>query len=1382
MSTVSCVITPSLLDPTTGKPVMAFSDTGEYRGFIPSPLFTALTTRYDRETASQIWGSIHSPKFLSDYGDWRNAESITQTPLGEKYSTGEKKVILELEPLTNEPKLESLLALTGGKDFSLFHQKYVNDADIDFNNKQLNKATLEMNMVKADGKPYVYTDADKAETKKKDVKKRLDKLKGKNNYKYANFEPVVVETSDGVWVVGLIDKRQVNFDVFKDIITPPKSGFANTQQELLTRLKRGAAVFRGILKFVPENEVIQKELAIYDKATKSLIANNNLNAAIDLVLNAPENVFKFLTFVTSDKFMSNNREQRAKLLTQLRDSIELYKLLLDTKFYDSSDLDADLVERRDKAKEQVYAAEALYEKYLKEHLAELISEDGDKKDDLIQIINNMKDTNWVAQMLTDLSQSSNPLVQEIGKLLDSIIIKANAAITGKMQEFEVISKAYNQVFGTDYSQFMQLDDFGNETGYFVSKYKPTFINLLKGLRSGKDGVIAVTSKSNIYYKDTNKGVYYNADLSLVSDTDTLKLIDEQISLYQKMDIDGRKSHRANHVARLMNAHAAPAGITVDLTAQLALMETDPIRGAAAMRIELAKLVNSPYPQDQKYAEYLYRLVEYTEIGDAAQVASFDLEFNPMRYQNNLKLLREGDFAQKKLAIAEIRKFQGYKYLEYQQRDENIDPRWVNIQNNPVSKAYYDFVTAQLNKYRKLLPPVFDDSGQLIESNYIPEMQKSFRQELGSSDGWFTSLLSKGWDRVMKEGLLSDIKATKVDTTVDPITGRLQRSIPYYMLTGKMKKEDRNTNMTQVMSSFIVMAETYKQKVNSLEEISLIRETLDMLRESVNDGKDAKQAKDSYLRTKAQTDYALKARLYDDPHADQKGLHTPYVYETLEDKERKQQLRLQIDQIKRKLTDPSVPVELKPALLQEQLIKEQEMENLGRPVDGTKVIDNIVTYTRMKALSFNIPSVVADFFMNTVSALTEAAGNKFFNTKELFQAGGLVSSYLLAEKMSSSRRKLDILSRTLGIERRLADDIHFGRSPIGNDALDRYANTQTAFILQRKVGELSAFSTMVAMLLHDKVNLPDGRVVSLWECFDEKGDWIEPSMPNPFIDENFLVNYSTKVQKVTQSLYGNFDPNKVVQAKEVVLGRAALMFRNWMASTLLNRFGSERYDVIMKETTKGRYRTIGDLYINGAINNNIYDNDGIPRQFTAGEKALRVAQSSLRIMLANKYNPDMKEQYNLNELDFYNMKKNFRELAIMLILAGAYLAVSQIDVDEEDEEDYTALNFLTNRGFKLTKDMMFYFSPAEFAKGIQNPIGMVSTYVDGLKWLDAVASYGMGKEGLEWTEYTDKTKKDESKLGKQTVKMLPFVNGFYSLEKAFRIENSGIGNPSVYYGK
>ena len=314
------------------------------------------------------------------------------------------------------------------------------------------------------------------------------------------------------------------------------------------------------------------------------------------------------------------------------------------------------------------------------------------------------------------------------------------------------------------------------------------------------------------------------------------------------------------------------------------------------------------------------------------------------------------------------------------------------------------------------------------------------------------------------------------------------------------------------------------------------------------------------------------------------------------------------------------------------------------------IDFALKYTSLLRIGFNPFAAAANFTIGGIGNIIESIGGRYFTTKNLVDANSIFFS-----QKSNENSKLSKITEQINPLMEMDDHGNLEKIKIGTKNLLQKI-VPAAYSFQRIAENKLQITTMIAIMLKNKVTTKSGEVISTWEAFDDNGVWNEDLMGYKFedIDLNKLTN---KVQRVNQMIHGRYSSKDASILAQQSLFRAAFQFKKWIPAAIESRFGGERFDDRLDSDIRGRYRTYA--------------------------KAFKYMSAKLRGDIESLKNNKF------DEVDSYNMRKNATELiiltALLLLKAG---------FDDKELRRKPSYKFGLRLLNQVSADLLFFYSPLD----------------------------------------------------------------------------------------
>jgi len=388
------------------------------------------------------------------------------------------------------------------------------------------------------------------------------------------------------------------------------------------------------------------------------------------------------------------------------------------------------------------------------------------------------------------------------------------------------------------------------------------------------------------------------------------------------------------------------------------------------------------------------------------------------------------------------------------------------------------------------------------------------------------------------------------------------------------------------------------------------------------------------------------------------------------------------------------------------------------VYASKVGDVLITWTQLKALSYNPMSAINNLAFGLISSTIHANGGQDYSWKDLKKAFsimmnatgrslGLARATGNDSAMHKTAEKILNLMDRMGIMGELIDS-EYGTSNISGgkkgirSVLSPYQMLRTGDYFVKAMN-------MVAILHHETVTV-NGEKKKLWEVLKQDGTvdiqdeaW-QSEDPLKQSKWNKLRNKVIAVNKITM---GNQDKSSPILAKKSILWRLIGQFRlSWFSEGIANRFEGKRFDIQLNREKKGRYRTYGDL--------------GFMQSISVLSKQLLSALPFTK--LDPFQNAQLRDGTEMTDLDRANMRRNLAEIGWFLLMFGAAHMIGAIasgggDGDDDDKKAQ-GYRFMANMAIRSYQDVALYSNPAVFDQILGTPAPALGTIKDVINFVKA----------------------------------------------------------------
>lgn len=617
-----------------------------------------------------------------------------------------------------------------------------------------------------------------------------------------------------------------------------------------------------------------------------------------------------------------------------------------------------------------------------------------------------------------------------------------------------------------------------------------------------------------------------------------------------------------------------------------------------------------------------------------------------------------------------------------------DEKFDEIQANPRMKAVYDKINDTLSTLKESLPVSVQ---QTMGKNFMPVIAKSLFADMINVPGYLKGLPEK---------MVHDLTASAQEELE---ADKHWNKIPIRMVADDRKNlplESRSRDIPRLLEAFGMMALHYKHYADAKDFIDMGEQVLHEIDKVRTTGGSQVEQNGRFVTVDGGLRNTLDALKYMKDHMmykksrDLEGKTETMLYSANPAKQFKMAHAVKdLVSEREKLQQQMIDGDIDPADAMEKIseINKQLALYPGRRLYGSKLGDKLLTINQLKTLSYNPFSAVANVGFGVISAAIHANGGTDFSWRELGQAYKMMGSSMIkwgsfGSKDSVRAGKVLAIMDRLGIIGDVIDS-HYGkvktreREPGWQKAVNPYNWMRSGDYYMKGL-------TTVAMMLHDKIDVTENgeaKKVSIWEALDNNGQWNkarfgdnEKWQSEDLSKQTDLDKFRNKAVRVNMIIHGNQDKNSPKLANKYVLGRLIGQFRmSWLPEGWYSRFESEKFDIQLGRTIKGRYATIKDLGI-------------------MGYAAVTLKQMASIISKVDPYTGVSRlDGKPMSDVDISNMRRNFAELGFIAGMAGVIVTLkSAIDPDGDDKLKW-ALRTLSNQLIRNQQDLDFYASPGVF---------------------------------------------------------------------------------------
>lgn len=966
------------------------------------------------------------------------------------------------------------------------------------------------------------------------------------------------------------------------------------------------------------------------------------------------------------------------------------------------------------------------------------------------IFYHFKDINGLQAHVLDISRSNNDLLNSIYMSVKEANIDATDESNSLLSRLSDLERRIKPVLKTLnnkelYEVFRQRTSNNNLTGHLVNRYSHKFFK-------DKGKYIGMLNDLNNFTTYSNLIKWANEN--------TEHIILEYLFPYKTLEGEDKK--KATTYKQKLKEKLGEAQYKEFITKQAKNIET----------------FNNNKKGYMTYLMTTYSLTSASEIPQHPEAYKRYLGWikanSPYQFYNQIK-------KNKPIVIGEKSKYRSHMLATLiPSKDEYYDNNFKQIERNKDLLEFYNYYVNIDRKLKQYLPEK-ERIGLAI--NGLPHVDKILL-EAYKDKGMKAGLLPI-WD-AMKETVRRNEEGIIDYSIKDPVTETEEKSLSVnltrnnytyindYITTKKIAYElkhkkastdkvlqtwkeeaindlaqKKSYDLPKVLRMYSLMTLAYKHKAKIEDNIKLAQNILHQQKEYVRTNRGiikedevgkpiTKTESESFKNTKKQFDYFTQ--VYYGQTKEDEGVTTQKVY-TSEDKKKLAELNdllLKLEVANKANTINATEYVTKREQLQEAIDK------VGGVAVWSRRGDALLKYVQLKGMGWNVMSSIANIGFGFIANYIEASGGQLYNRTQLNKAYSMVFGSIgknatfnkvdfgHSKKIRSLMNKWDILKDA---------SKELFQNPL-TVATIKSAEWLAPYNLIQRTEYINQAPIMIAMMLSTKIDTNKGKV-SVWEAFDENGNWNEEYGEQP---KEVISKLRMKIDQVNKMNHGNYDPNSPLLIKNKFWGRAISQFRSWMYENYAVRFEGEKRDEVLEITRKGRYRSLLNYFANvGALQGAYGIMKGLLREVSFG--------TLFKGMDFEKYKDN-----NFKEVDAANMRKVMTEVLLLASVYSSYLVLSTLAKGLDEEEDKAkvyALNILINQGLRLKTDILFYIDPREFKNLLRDLVPATTLIKDTIDWSDAVLKFVAGED-----EITSGVYSGHSRLLRETAQMLPLGTQIY----------------------
>ena len=466
-------------------------------------------------------------------------------------------------------------------------------------------------------------------------------------------------------------------------------------------------------------------------------------------------------------------------------------------------------------------------------------------------------------------------------------------------------------------------------------------------------------------------------------------------------------------------------------------------------------------------------------------------------------------------------------------DDYINPVYIEIQNNPAKKAYYDYIMDLKKSLDYSLP------ARYVRISKAPQIRRDFLERvLGKSNK-----LGYLWESI-KDDLVRREDDDEFSYGRQDFEGNQIFTLPIYYTKNLRDKNDLSTDCTSSMIAYMAMANDYiamNEVIDALEVGKLLL------------------AKRKVARTKGGR--ILKELI----NKESENL-------TMEGSESKAFARLND--------------------FMEMQVYGNQMKDEGTVagIDVGKAANMLNKIQSYGTTALSVLTGTANLAQNILNSNLESIAERFFSKRDLANAD-LAYSQMLPEYLGEIGNRIQISKMALFAEKfnvlqdykQSIRDIDWNRKTW----LSRLFKENTLWFTTSAGDHYTQMRTALALAHSWKVSDSEGNIVPLFEAL--KVEYLDDShpeygaklvLPEGYLDSNgspiteeYFIKFTKVVRGINDKLYGIYNQEDKSAMQLRAIGRLLIMYRNWMRPLYLKRYGVEKYNEDIGTFEEGYYRTL-----------------------------------------------------------------------------------------------------------------------------------------------------------------------------------------------------------------
>lgn len=360
--------------------------------------------------------------------------------------------------------------------------------------------------------------------------------------------------------------------------------------------------------------------------------------------------------------------------------------------------------------------------------------------------------------------------------------------------------------------------------------------------------------------------------------------------------------------------------------------------------------------------------------------------------------------------------------------------------------------------------------------------------------------------------------------------------------------------------------------------------------------------------------------------------------------------------------------------------DSEGKKITKKIHLSTIGDRLLGYNSLLRIGLNPINAASNIIIGDINNFMEGFGGQFFDVKDLHKATTIFTS-----QMMNTESKLYKVTERLNYLQELDDyDALTGTAK----KMSKEKAKEFMYILQKKGEFFLQARPTIASMLRDKIKDKNGNSHSLWDAFDDNGDWKTEQFGE--LTDDMLDKMSNRIQRINQIIHGRYSSRDAATASQHILFRAIFQFRKWIPSALEVRFSNYKFDNRLGEYVEGRWQTLKRLVLEGMNPN----------------------KRSYMNMIASliKDRNKLESGVDLTPMERANMRKN----AIEAVLIAGTIVLGYLMLGGDDDKDKITNPFakaLADQLNRVSGDLLYFMNPSEYVKLGRNAIPVAKTLND-----------------------------------------------------------------------